>query len=502
VEVLDAAAVRAWAAAGRRALELARDRIDAVNVFPVADADTGTNVLLTVTGGLDALTAAPGAADVGEAARAFARGAMVAARGNSGVIVSQYLAGFARGLVAPAGPAEVARALGVAARAARDATGDPQEGTVLTLADAVAQGALVAVDAGAGLAAMLRQASADAHGSLAAISDAHPLLHAARVVDAGACALLVVLDALAAAVDGAAAEPALDWLPTGGPRPVEAGDEGGAYEVMLLVGGAPREDLADRLLGAMRRVGGSVAVVGGDGLWHVHVHTDDPAAAIEAARLGTREQVVVRLVDAPHLPGVWPVDPPERDARWGVVACTSSASLARWYAGAGAVALVACPEAPVLARHVVRAVTDTGAASVALLPGAAVGADELGAVLDDERVGPVVEVLGARDELGVAVAALALAGSAASAARTRAAAEALVRLRTATAADASLPGVVALVDAVRRDAPDAEAVTVLHRAPLDDGVTDGVAAAAEARGLEVTFVGPTGRGPAVTVGLD
>jgi hypothetical protein len=65
-----------------------------------------------------------------------------------------------------------------------------------------------------------------------------------------------------------------------------------------------------------------------------------------------------------------------------------------------------------------------------------------------------------------------------------------------------LPGVVALVDAVRRDAPDAEAVTVLHRAPLDDGVADGVAAAAEARGLEVTFVGPTGRGPAVTVGLD
>ncbi|MDM7853962.1 DAK2 domain-containing protein [Cellulomonas alba] len=502
MDVLDAAAVRAWAVAARRALELARDRIDAVNVFPVADRDTGTNVLLTVTGGADALAAAPDAAGADEAARVLARGAMLAARGNSGVIVSQYLAGFARALVPAAGPADVARALVAAARAARESTGDPQEGTVLTLADAVGQGARVAVDAGAGLDAMLRQASADAHGSLAAISAAHPLLQAAHVVDAGACALLVVLDSLTAAVEGAEGDLDLDWLPAAGPRPAAAPDEGGAYEVMLLVSASGGEDLADALLAAMRRVGDSVAVVGTEAIWHVHVHTDDPEAAIEAAALGRREQVVVRLVDAPHLPGTWPVDPPERGSRWGVVACTPSAPLARWYAGAGAVALVACPEVPVRAGHVLRAVTDTGAASVAVLPGEVVSADQLGTLLDDEHAGPVVEVLGAADELAVAVAALALAGSEASAVRTRAAVEALSRLRVAEGADASAPAVVALIDVVRDVAPDAEAATVLHRDPLGAGVSAEVAAAAELRGLEVAFVGPTGRGPAVVVGLD
>lgn len=505
MDVLDAAAVRAWAAGACSALELARDNIDAVNVFPVADRDTGTNMLLTVTGGADAVRREPDASDAAQVARAFARGAMLAARGNSGVIVSQYLAGFARALVPPAGPAEVARCLGAAARAARESTGDPQEGTVLTLADAVAQGALVAVDAGVGLDAMLRQASADAHASLEAISAAHPLLHAARVVDAGACALLVVLDALAAAVAGGADGPGeqdLAWLPAATPRPVDGDAGGGAYEVMLLVSGDPGADLADGLHAAMRAVGDSVAVVGTDGIWHVHVHTDDPAAAIEAAALGAREQVVVRLVDAPHLPGTWPVDPPERGARWGVVACTASAALAHWYAGAGAVALVACPEAPVRSRHLLRAVTDTGAASVAVLPGEAVAADQLAAVIDDEHAGPVVEVLGATDEVSVAVAALALAGSEASAARTHAAVEALSRLRVLSGPDATAPGVVALVDVVRSAAVDAEALTVLHRDELGAGVAEAVAAAADVRGLDVAFVGPTGRGPAVVVGLD
>src|SRR5689334_2566370 len=93
VELLDAGAVRAWAAAACSALDAARDRIDAVNVFPVADSDTGTNVLLTVTGGAEAVALVDPDAGAPEVARAFARGALLSARGNSGVIVSQYLTG-------------------------------------------------------------------------------------------------------------------------------------------------------------------------------------------------------------------------------------------------------------------------------------------------------------------------------------------------------------------------------------------------------------------------
>ena len=104
MEQLEAAAVRAWAHAARSALDAARDRIDAVNVFPVADSDTGTNVLLTVIGGRGRGRAGPAGRDGGRRWLARSRrGALLAARGNSGVIVSQYLTGFARALPAQAG---------------------------------------------------------------------------------------------------------------------------------------------------------------------------------------------------------------------------------------------------------------------------------------------------------------------------------------------------------------------------------------------------------------
>ena len=123
--------------------------------------------------------------------RLFARGAMRSARGNSGIIVSQYLTGFAHGLPSPLAPADVAQCLAAAARAARGSMQEPQEGTILTLADEVARSAATASDAGADLATMLGSVVADAHHALAAISAEHPVLRAAHVLDAGACALLV-----------------------------------------------------------------------------------------------------------------------------------------------------------------------------------------------------------------------------------------------------------------------------------------------------------------------
>src|SRR3954452_8446780 len=127
VQRLDAQAVRSWAHAAHAALAGSRDRIDAVNVIPVPDSDTGTNVLLTVTGGVEALDAAPttGPQDVRDMMRLFARGAMRSARGNSGIIVSQYLTGFAHGLPESPGPRDVAQCLAAAARAARGSMQEP-----------------------------------------------------------------------------------------------------------------------------------------------------------------------------------------------------------------------------------------------------------------------------------------------------------------------------------------------------------------------------------------
>ncbi|HUX69452.1 MAG TPA: DAK2 domain-containing protein, partial [Cellulomonadaceae bacterium] len=115
MDQLDADVVRQWAATATTALGSARARIDAVNVFPVPDSDTGTNVFLTVASGTDALAGLGSGAAVAEAAVAFARGALVGARGNSGVIVSQFLEGFALFLESrpdegAVGPVELAEA--------------------------------------------------------------------------------------------------------------------------------------------------------------------------------------------------------------------------------------------------------------------------------------------------------------------------------------------------------------------------------------------------------
>ena len=499
MDLLDAAAVRTWAVAACSALEAARDRIDAVNVFPVADSDTGTNVLLTVTGGVEAVALVGSDASAPDVARAFARGALLAARGNSGVIVSQYLTGFARALPAAAGAHEAARCLSVAARAAREATVEPQEGTVLTLADVVARAATTAADAGADLPTTLAEAVAEALRALGRISAAHPVLRAAHVLDAGACALLVVLDALArAAGDERPVAVPLDWLPAAAAHHASAEATGGAFEVMLLVSDEqPVVDTGAELRRRMGAVGDSVAVVGGDGWWHVHVHTDDPAAAIDGAAVGRREQVLVRLLSGAHAGGSAIDGGPER---WGVVVCTAAPGLAAWYAATGAVTVVQCPEAPVRPVHLERAVVDSGAAHVVLLPGAA------GTPVELATPGVLVHVLDARDEVRLVVGALALAGAGPTVEGRAAADAALARLdvrEVEVATERSACDATDALVAVNRPVP-AESLTVLVRDAPDGALVDGLLAHLAGRhpGVETTVVGPTGHGPALVIGLD
>ncbi|MFF5388633.1 DAK2 domain-containing protein [Streptomyces sp. NPDC013012] len=276
---LDAEAVRTWCARALDALAREREEIDAINVYPVADGDTGTNLYLTAEAAHRAVEAvfAASAPDTAETVRAMAHGALLGARGNSGTILSQLLRGMAAVLADGCDGDHLARALAEAAREARRAVARPVEGTVLTVASAAAG----ACAAGGTLVEVARAAHEGAATALAATSGQLDALERAGVVDAGGQGLVAVLGALLETVTGRTPDrPGAAPLPPPAPREDCAGEDGPAYEVIyLLEADGPAVELLRSRLDAL---GESLVVVGGDGLWNVHVHVDDAGAAVEA----------------------------------------------------------------------------------------------------------------------------------------------------------------------------------------------------------------------------
>ncbi|WP_338741326.1 DAK2 domain-containing protein [Actinomadura luteofluorescens] len=304
--VLDGAAVRRWCRLAAEALGRTRAEIDALNVFPVPDGDTGTNLYLTVITAADALDEPPGGADPW---RTLAQGALLGARGNSGVILSQVLRGLADVLGPMEGPpdgAAFAAALDHASVLARGAVEHPVEGTILSvLAEAAAA---CAAAPGTGLPEAARAAAAGARRALRRTTGQLDVLARSGVVDAGAAGLCVVLDALVAVITDE--YPERYDVPhrtagTAAPAAPDPAAQGFGYEVMYLLDApdAAVHTLRERLDG----LGDSLVVVGGDGLWNVHVHVDDAGAAIEAGMAAGRpHRVRVTYLHAaeggPHAP--------------------------------------------------------------------------------------------------------------------------------------------------------------------------------------------------------
>jgi DAK2 domain fusion protein YloV len=281
---LDAAAVRAWCRLALQALGRAREEIDAINVYPVADGDTGTNLYLTVESAAESLKATvDGTAptDLPQALRAMSQGALIGARGNSGTILAQLLRGMTAVLVNGGGLGE---ALREAADSAYQAVAHPVEGTMLTVAAAAAEAAAGQGDD----LAVARAAYEAARGALAATPGQLAELGRAGVVDAGGRGLVAVLGALTDALSGR--EPAAPAVtePIGTVVPFGCGSDGDphvtpggpAYEVVYLLEAA--DPAVPALREALDGLGDSLVVVGGDGLWNVHVHVDDVGAAVEA----------------------------------------------------------------------------------------------------------------------------------------------------------------------------------------------------------------------------
>ncbi|WP_230991915.1 DAK2 domain-containing protein [Streptomyces endocoffeicus] len=414
---LDADAVRTWCGLALDALGRARADIDAINVYPVADGDTGTNLYLTVESAARAVDAAfdghatsaavsrPTLADV---VRAMAHGALIGARGNSGTILAQLLRGMADVLAdgtpdgnPGAGEADgLRRALRRAVDLAYLAVAHPVEGTVLTVAVAAAESAEGATG---GVATVARAAYEGARAALQATPGQLDVLARAGVVDAGGYGLVTVLGGLAQALSGEApaalapARPGHDALAAAGTGGQDlagcstdgAPDGGPAFEVIYLL------EADDSAVTALRErldaLGDSLVVVGGDGLWNVHVHVDDAGAAVEAGiqagrpyriRISHFDGAAVGKAgsDGPDRPGQAIVLPDQSGAQGptggprteraprAVVAVVPGDGLAALCAEAGATAVATRPGEPPASGELVDAVRRAHAREVVLLP--------------------------------------------------------------------------------------------------------------------------------------
>ncbi len=217
------------------------------------------------------------------------------ARGNSGVILSQLLRGLSDGLDAPGGrpsAKELAAALTTADELAREAVMRPVEGTILTVARGAAEAARSAADGGAALLAVAEAARDGAAEALERTPTLLPVLAQAGVVDAGGTGYVLLFDALLAVLDGRdmpeppelpEVAPGIPGVPgaDGGTSEADAALAGLRYEVMYLL------EAPDETVPAFKEVwaglGDSIVVVGGDGLWNCHIHTDEVGPAIEAS---------------------------------------------------------------------------------------------------------------------------------------------------------------------------------------------------------------------------
>ncbi|WP_265447541.1 DAK2 domain-containing protein [Flexivirga meconopsidis] len=301
---LDLVALRRWVITARADLAAYAEALNRLNVFPVPDGDTGSNLLLTMSEAIDQLgTDDPG--DLREATATMARATLVAAHGNSGVILSQLARGVNEVVSQVEGDAldghDLAAVLSRASQLARDGVSRPERGTMLTVAGAAASAAVSADSGGADLRGVVDAAVAGAGAALLRTRTEHEVLRRAGVVDAGGAGYLLVIEALQRVVRGEgglaqrpAAEP--EWLRISAqgsavrnsdPAVLDGCDDhavagGPAYEVMFLLeeSDAPR---VTTLKSTLDGLGDSLVVAGGPDLWSVHVHVDDVAAAVNAA---------------------------------------------------------------------------------------------------------------------------------------------------------------------------------------------------------------------------
>ena len=272
----------------RDALQDHKESLNSLNVYPVPDGDTGSNMAATLNSVVSEINSLEENAELENIIEAISHGSLMGARGNSGVIISQILRGFVSEIKSASRETIDANlfseALSAAAAAAYEAVGNPVEGTILTVVRETAEAAEKAVSEESSLLPVAEIAREAAKRSLDSTPELLPVLARAGVVDAGGSGFLLMMDSLLHVIDD---------RPMPEPEAVtvsvdalildvhdETSNNGTRYEVMYFLE-APDDSIPD-FKKAWSEIGDSIVVVGGENIWNCHVHTNNIGAAVEA----------------------------------------------------------------------------------------------------------------------------------------------------------------------------------------------------------------------------
>ena len=286
-------------------LEANVDEINALNVFPVPDGDTGTNMLATVKAALDEADRAGPGASADRMAQAAAFGALMGARGNSGVITSQILKGIEAGFAGKKrfNGLDLAHALDLGAKTAYKAVAKPVECTILTVIREAAAAAVAAAERDSNVESVLAATVEAAERAVAKTPSLLPILREAHVVDSGGQGLFRLFQG---ALEAARGRPLADTpagAETGGPRREAASAPADVtafgYETVFLVRALPGRPLDIPAIAAhLETIGESVLVAGDDAMAKVHVHNERPDTVIAyGLGLGALSRITVENLD-------------------------------------------------------------------------------------------------------------------------------------------------------------------------------------------------------------
>ncbi len=345
---LDAVDLRRILLHGRMALEAKVEAVNALNVFPVPDGDTGTNMLLTMKA-LEEATAKAVDVPASQLMSTMARGALLGSRGNSGVILAQFFQGIARGL----GDRDsfdcqaIATAMSEAASAAYRAVGNPVEGTMLTVIREVAEASQAKAAVSNDVLELWEAICAAAKDSVARTPSLLPVLREAGVVDAGGQGLSILLEGALKGLLGEGLEgieltaPEMETAQRGVRETFIAATEEELYGycTQFLIQGEALD--AETLREEMQSLATSTVVIGGDTVAKVHVHARDPGPVLSyAVALGTLSQVSIVNMDEQHQEFVEARRSEQKLRPVGVLAVVSGQGFADIFLDSGASAVL------------------------------------------------------------------------------------------------------------------------------------------------------------------
>jgi hypothetical protein len=332
--------------AGLAWLERHQQAINALNVYPVPDGDTGTNMLLTMQSAYKEIHDSP-EEEVSVIAQKTAHGALMGARGNSGVILSQILRGFARALegIEAFDSIQFAASLQEAARMAYKGVIKPVEGTILTVAREAAEASVPAAASSKDLRYVLKQVVQEARDSVTRTPSLLPVLAEAGVVDAGGQGLLVILEGMLRYANGEQVDldPELAAAVDLQPFHLEA-EEGYGYDIQFIIHGEQLE--VEEIRATIASMGDCALVVGDSRAVKVHVHSPEPGTPINyGAGVGSLSRVIVENMQEQYQDFILskaqkPSQPAEPLSGIGTVAVTSGQGLMQVFESLGATAVV------------------------------------------------------------------------------------------------------------------------------------------------------------------